>query len=812
MASLLRDLRHAVRLFRRTPMVTLIAILSLALTIGITAVVFTALKAVVLNPMPYARPEDLVMLSSAGLSGRWVSWSDIQDVARRNRSFQALGTYHYSLLNLRGDGSTPPQALYGLRVSASLFPALGVSPMIGRNILPEEDQPGRNAEMILSYGLWRQRFGADPNILGRTLTANGIDYRIIGVMPPGFDFPLRLATTVRTPAPYMQFWSPEGVDPSKDDRRNTGFGAVARLRPHVTEEQAQQDLASIARALEHEYPLSNKDRHIDVFSLDGYTLGRSRPALMLLMAAAALFMLIGCSNVANLLLARAVGRRREIGVRLALGAAHSRILRQLMTESLLLALAGGACAWTLAMTAWHLLPAMVPQNIPRLISAGVDSRVFAFTLGVALLNGLLFGLFPALRTRGDPADAFRESGGRGSAGPGRNRLRFGIVIAEIAVTVVLVVAGVRITSAFAKMMRGGVGFEPRHLLASIIVPQGPVYTAHPERTAALWQRLIEGARTLPGVESAAAVDALPFSGENYGAYVGTADSAVVSHTDENIAECDHVSADYLKTLGVGLVEGRRFTRADESNPAVAVIDENAARHFFPGRDPIGGRLCINCAAGQPPDWKQVVGVVHPIHHFSIEAPPEPEIYIAGDSLAHAQFLVLRVRGRAMDLAGPVRRMVAAADPSVPVYLSSEMTSLIGDSVADRRFVMAALAITAMLALALAMAGVYGVVSWAASQRTREIGIRVALGATRGGIQRLILGEGLAIAGLGLAIGTAAAILITRLLRGALAGLDSADAGSVLLAAVIVAVAATLATLVPARRATRVDPINALRHE
>ena len=813
----MNDFRHALRLFRRTPALTFVSVLSLALTIGTTAVVFTAFKAVLLNPLPYSRPEELLLLSSGGAAAHWVSWSDMQDVARRNRSFQSVATYHYSLLNLKGDGSNPPQALYGLRVSANLFRTLGVAPLIGRDILPQEDQPGRNHQIILSYGLWKSRFAADANVLGRTLSGNGIDYTVIGVMPPGFDFPLRLATTVRTPAPYMEFWTPEGQDPAKDDRNGTGFAAIARLRPGVTPGQAVQDLGSIARDLEREYPRSNKDRRIDALPLEPYTLGNSRPALLILMAAAALFMLIGCSNVANLLLSLSVARRREIGMRLALGAPRARIVRQLMSESAVLALAGGVCAWMLTEVAWTLLPAIVPQNIPRLITASVDWRVFAFTLAVALANGMLFGIVPALRaTYHVSADALRESGGRGSIGPGRNRMRFGIVSAEIALTLVLVVAGVQLASAFVRTMRRGVGFEPDHVLASIIVPLGPQYTGNngsdPDARSVFWRKVLDGARQLPGVESAGAVDALPFSGQNHGAYAGTADRAYASHTSENVAEFDKVSANYLQTMGVQLLAGRWLTDADENNPVPAIIDQNAAQRFFPGRDPLGQRICIDCTAGEPPNWKQVVGVVSAIHHHSLEAASEPQIYSAEGALRNAQFLVMQVRGRTFDVAAPLRRMVAGIDAGVPIYLSEDMAGLIADSVGEGRFVMAGLAITALLALMLAAAGVYSVVSWAASQRTREIGIRVALGPTRSDIEALIVGEGLKMVATGVGIGIIGALAITRLLHGLLEELNATDPLSIAVASGAVTLIALLATFVPARRATRLDPMAALRQE
>jgi predicted permease len=783
----IKDLRHALRLLRRTPALTMVAILSLAVTIGITGVVFTALKSVLIDPLPYTQPGDLIVLRSGGEVANWVNWSDMQDVQRRNRTLRSLGTYHYALFNLKADSSNPPQALYGLYVSASLFPTLGVAPMIGRNIELGEDTPGRDREVILSYGLWARRFNSDRNVVGRTLVANGYSYSIIGVMPPGFDFPLRLATTARTPSRYMEFWAPSAVDPAKAIRDGTGYGAIARLKPGVTLSEADQDLASIGKSLAREYPLSNKDREIRAVSLERQTFGGARPALFLLMTAAALFMLIGCSNVANLLLSRSLTRQREIAVRIALGASRGRIVRQLITESCVLAIAGGLCGYVLTVAAWRLLPAIVPSTIPRLDSAHPDWTIFFFTLAVSVVNGLVCGIAPALRTAG-------------------KRLRSAFVIAEMAIAVVLVIVGGVLTASFVRLLRNDLGFQPGRVLASIIVPQGDAYK-DPQQWAALYHRVLDEVRTLPGVESAGTVDALPFSGENNAADVRT------DYSDKQTAEFDRVSSDYLQTIGVRLLHGRWFQREDESNTSdAAIIDDVAAQRYWPGQDAIGKRLCINCLDGQPPAWKQVVGVVNNIRHFSVEGPLIPDVYVAARALESAQFLVLRTRGRPMDAAAAVRRIVGNADPNVPVYLSADMSSLVGDSVSDRRFTMALLAITGVFALILAAAGVYAVVSYATSRRTREIGIRMALGATRGKVRNMVLREGMSVAATGVAIGLVAALVVIRVLRGMFVGLGSADTFTVALAVVLVTATALVACLLPARRATRVEPMAALRHE
>jgi predicted permease len=801
------DVRHSLRLWRRSPALAAVAICSLAITIGITGVVFTALKSVLIEPLPYHDSHELVVLRSEGRVANWVNWFDMQDVARRNRTLAALGVYHYALFNLKGDSENAPQALYGLYVSSSLFSTLGVTPLIGRNILPEENQTGREHEVILSYGLWARRFNSDRNVIGRSLVANGYSYNIIGVMPPGFDFPLRLATTVRTPSRYMEFWAPLAVDPANSGRQGTGYGAVARLRPGVTRAQAAQDLSSIAASLAREYPLSNKDRPMEPIALETQVFGRARPALPILMAAAAMFMLIGCSNVANLLLARSVGRQREIAIRLVLGARRSRLVRQLVTESCVLAIAGGVSGYLLTIAAWKLLPVIVPSTIPRLDTTRVDGSIFAFTLLVSILNGLLFGIVPAFRST-----ASHEFNSRGSIGFARNGLRSAFVVSEMAITMVLVILGGLLVSSFVRLLNVDVGFQPSHVLASIIVPQGDA-SKTPEQRAPLYRTILTAARSLPGVESAGTVDALPFSGENNGASVRTGDPGEPAQSPSTNAELDRVSAGYLETMGVRLLQGRWFRAEDEaSGSSTAIVDEGAARLFWPSQDPIGKRLCIDCAAGQPQNWKQVVGVVNSIRHYSLEAAPDPEVYVADRSMESAQFLVLRTRGHAGELAGPVRKMVASLDPNVPVYLSAEMTALVGDTISDRRFTMALLAITGILALILAAAGVYAVVSYATSRRTQEIGIRMALGATRGNVQNLVLREGMRMAMAGVGIGLITALIAIRLLRGVLIGVGGAQTATVLFAVFLVTATALAACSIPARRAASVDPMTALRNE
>ncbi len=815
--SFLQDVRQAFRLFRRSPGLTSIALLSIAITIGATAVVFAAVKTVLLDPLPYADAHTLVQLRTDYTRSRphvdWVSWADMQDVRRANHSFESLATYRYALFNLTGDASNPPEALYGLYVSDNLFPMLGVKPVLGRNILPEEEHTGQAGVMILNYGLWTRRFNSDPAAIGRSVEVNGHQCTIIGVMPPGFDFPMRMATTVRTRSGHMDFWAPEFNDPAKIGRVG-GYGAVARLEPGVALRSAQQDLDSISTELARLYPRSNRGHSIRFTSLRTQTFGFARTGLWLLMGATVLFMLIGCANVANLLLARSISRTREMAVRLALGAAPKRIVRQLVTESSTLALCGGLAGYALTALAWTLLPAVAPMTIPRLAAARADGSVLGFTIAVAVLNGILCGLAPALRSSGrDPATSLREAATRGSVGAARNRLRSVLVVAEVTIAVTLVIVGGRMTASFARLLSTDPGFDTKHVLASIIVASGDQYQT-PESHELLFRRILDAVRALPGVESAGIVDALPFSGENNGGTVVRGDDPAATLPDHGqMAEFDHVSPGYLETMGVRLLDGRSF-REDDLIPGrdVAIVNEILAKQLWPGQSALGKQICMNCYNEKLRERKRVIGVVRTTRHAELDEPIGPQVYETDKAYRFADFLVVRTERPARETAQSIRLAVASVDPRQPVFLSASMSELIGDSVADRRFIMTLLAITGCLALLLAAAGVYGVISYTTSLRTPEIGVRIALGATPRNVQALVFRGGMLLAGLGIAIGLALALAITRVLRNVLAGLTSNDPVLTASAVALVIATAALACWIPARRATRIDPMLALREE
>jgi putative ABC transport system permease protein len=791
----------------------------IAIGVGAATVVYAAVKAVLIEPFPYSHSEALVQIRTdfgRGGSSRqdWVSRDDMEDVARENQSFTAIGTYHYALFNLGGDGGSLPEALYGLYVSASVFPTLGVNPMLGRNILPEEAEPGRDREMILSYGLWVRRFRADPGAVGRTVQVNGHDCLIIGVMPAGFDFPMRLATTVSTPSGHMDFWAPEAIDPTRTHREATGYGAIARLRPGTSLSQAQQDLVVIAARLAHAYPRTNEDRTLRAGWLRDRTLGFAQTGLLLLMAAALIFLMIGCANVANLLLARALERDREMAIRTALGAGRRRIVRQLVTESCVLAAVGGIAGYALSALAWRLLPAVTPMSIPRLAAARADAPVFAFALLLSVLAGIAAGLAPAWRAGAmESSGTLCVSGVRGIVGTSGNRVRSLLLLSEIAMTIVLVVIGGALTGSFVRLQRTDPGFNTDHVLASIIVASGDRYLHHPEAQALLFRRILNAVRVMPGVESAGTVTPLPFSGDNNGGFVTATEVGAVRPETQQIAEVDQVSEGYLETMGVRILQGRSFREEEvDKTREVAIVNDLAAARLWPGGNAVGGRICINCRPDEPPHWKQVIGVVSSIRHAALDQAPGLEVYLSGGALASADFLVVRSNRPFAGLGQAIRRAVAAIDPNQPVFLTATMSKLIDDSLSDRHFIVTLLGITGCLALLLSAAGVYGVVSYVTSRRTQEIGVRMALGATPRQVQGLIFWQGMRLAALGLAIGLITAVALARLFRHNFAGLQADDPALIGMAAALVAATAAAACWVPAWRATRVDPVAAIRQE
>jgi len=807
--SVLEDVRFALRLLRRDPLSTTIALLSIALSVGATAVVFAAVKSVLIDPLPYSHSEELVEFRSEFPKmqqqphGNWIVGNDAREIERRTRTVEQVGLFRNAVLDLAGDANTTPLALYGGRMNAALFSVLGVSPMLGRGVLPQEDVPGHPDVMILSYGLWVRRFSADRSVVGRTVTVNGHGCQVIGVMGPEFDYPMRRAAA-HTPEPYAEFWAaPFG----EVHNENAGLVGVARLRTGVSVAEARQDLLAISTGLAHDFPATNRDRVITLHPARQGVVGRAGESLELLMAAAGVFMLIGCANVANLLLARGLRRQREIAVRLAVGAGRWRIVRQLLTESCVLAVMGGAGGYLLTAAAWTILPAVAPLRIPRLGAARADGTVLLFALTAAALNGIIFGVLPALRAAGSQV-TFGGFSSRGTVSERHDRLRSFLVAAEVAFTVLLVVTGGQLLTSFIQLVRTNPGFRADHVLASVVLPAAERY-GDSGRRGAFYQRILDEVRVIPGVERAGTVDALPFSGENHGGQVSTVGG---SDAHPLIAEVDVIGGEYLQAMGVPLISGRWF-RADEMRASdTAIVSSFVAQRLWPRESAIGQRVCVFCTPEEPNHWKRVIGVVGDGRHGSLKPGGEGSVYLAEGAMQTSAFLVVRTARAPGEMEAAIRRAIAAIDPNQPVLLSVSMRELIADSVADQRFIVTLLGVTAVLAIFLAAGGVYGVMSYVTSRRTQETGIRMALGATPGDVFLLFFGQALRTVGAGLAAGLAGAWVSMRLLQGLLPELENGHAGPAAAAATLVMLAAGLACWLPARRATRTDPVAALRQE
>ncbi|MGA7522041.1 MAG: ABC transporter permease [Acidobacteriaceae bacterium] len=810
---MVRDIQLAFRLLWRTPVFTGIALMSIALSVGATAVVFTAVRAVLLTPLPYAHSNELVQIRTEfpkfePSHSDWALWNDAQEIARRTRTLASVAVYRNAMFNLAGKGPTPPEALYGSLVTANLFPTLGVSPMLGRNILPDEDQPGHANEMILSYGLWVRRFNADPSIVGHSVSIDGQSCLIIGVMPRGFDFPMR-RSAVHTPSPYVDFWAP--FRSGKAQAPTAAVGVIARLRSGVSLNDAQQDLATISTDLSRELPATNRDHILRMGLLRHRMLGNVKDALWVLMAAAVMFLLIGCANVANLLLARGLVRQREIAVRMALGASRSRIIRQLLTESCVLAALGGVGGYILTVVAWRALPGIAPGNVPRLGAAHADWRILVFSLAIALANGLLFGMIPAIRagwTRANANQDLRSHGGIVTS----NRVRGALVAIEVALALALVVVGGQLLANFAALLRTDPGFDAKRVTAFIIV-RDPMRYETPEEWGRFYRRALVSVRALPGIESAGTDDALPFSGENTGGLVGK-NAGGARQGGQIAAEIDDVSAGYLQTMGIRLLQGRLLNEEDMSDASdAAIVSDLVAKRLWPGESAIGKPVCIFCSPENPNNWMRVVGVVSSSRHASMDGPQQQAtVYLAGGALHKAAFLVVRSDRPEADIQKAVRQAIASIDPNQPIFLSATMQSLIDDSLADRRFIMLLLALTGCLALAMAAAGVYGLAMYVTSRRTQEIGIRIALGATRRNVEVRIFRQGFVTAFIGLTSGLAITLASMRILRAMLPGLQSGGSGSLWIEIGLVTLTAALGCWLPARRAAKIDPMQALRQE
>lgn len=801
METLLQDLRYGVRTLIKNRGFTAIAVLALALGIGANTAIFSVVNAVLLRPLPYRDPDRIMtVLYERRIP---VAPADFLDWKEQNHVFENIAAAQYWQPNLTGRDR--PEHLWALHLTADMFDLLGVKPTLGRTFLPGEDQPGKQHVAVLSHRLWQRRFGGDPAIVGQAITLDGESYTVIGVMPPDFRFAPFWATRA-------ELWAPLNLAPRANDRRGASLRVFAKLKPGITREQAQAEMTAINQRIEQQYPDTKKSLGLSVDPLHEVVVGNVRPALFILLGAVAFVLLIACANVANLLMARATARQKEIAIRTALGATRSRVIRQLLTESMLLSLTGGLLGLLLALWGVRALVAFSPDNLPRVEAIGLDSSVLRFTLLISLLTGLAFGIAPALQSsRLDLNESLKEGGRSSTEGARRNRIRRLLVVAEVALAIVLLIGGGLMIRSFERIQAIDPGFDSRNVLTFVVSLAGSQHST-PQQRLAFFDQLLKRIETLPSVKSASAINHLPLAGDIW--RIGfTIDGRPAPPPEEKRGAVYRiVRPGYFQTLGTAIIRGRDFTEHDRKEaPGVAVINESFARHYWPGEDPIGKRITV---ADGDSNSREIVGIVKDLKQSDWTAEPVEEMYLPHLQSADPKYMTLVVKSSSdpAQLIAAAQSEVWAIDKDLPVSQIMSMEQVISDSIAPQRFNMLLLGIFAGLAMTLAAIGIYGVMSYSVTQRLHEIGIRMALGASRRDVLWMIVKQGMTLTGIGVSMGLAGALLLTRLMSSLLYGVSATDPLTFFVIPLVLAAVALGACFVPARRATRVDPIIALRYE
>ncbi|HET9983236.1 MAG TPA: ABC transporter permease [Longimicrobiales bacterium] len=813
LAGVWADIRFGARLLRRNPAFALTAVLTLALGIGANAAIFSAVNAVVLRPLPVAAPGRLYMVWEENPEKGWhqqvAAPANYLDWTEGVAAFADVAAYSGPPAEGFGEpltGVGAPRVLRAVQVTGNFFSVLGVKPELGRTLRPEETWRGGERVIVLSHRVWMQDFGGDRGVLGRIARVDGTPYRVVGVMPAGFSFPVEGADA----------WLPTGWRPAAraevSFRRAHWLRVVARLRPGATAAEADAQLQAVVERLKRQYPETNRYMGAGMTPLHEFLVGDTRTPLLVLLGAVGVLLLIACANVGNLLLVKATGRRREIAVRRSLGAARSRIVRQMLTEGLLLALAGGAAGLLLGWVGTRLLERLQPGGLLTTAHFTLDGRVLAYIVAISTLSGLLFGAVPAAWTgRAGDAAVLREGGRTGAPGRGARRAASALVVAEVALALLLVVGAGLLVRSFWRLERVDPGFDARGVLTVSVAPPTAKYDTNP-KALGFYRDVLERLGRLPGVSSVAATTVLPLTGTSY-----TSDYAVAGRgPDDYGTEVAHrsVTPGYLRAMGVPVLRGRGFTDPDrDTSSHVILINDVLARQAFPGQDPIGQRMTFDKHPDSTSTWRTVVGVVRGERQTALRASPQTEVYHLPeeDGIGYA-WLVLRTTGDPLALAPAVRREVQAVDADVPVFGVKTMERVRAESLARERFLMTLLLVFAGVALVLAVVGVYGVTAQVARQRTQEIGLRIALGARTADVLGLVVRHGLRLIATGILLGVLAALLATRAMAALLYDVAPTDPFTFLAVALVLALTGVLASWLPARRAARTDPSAALRVE
>ncbi|HKP11016.1 MAG TPA: ABC transporter permease [Blastocatellia bacterium] len=796
-----QDLRFGARMLAKRPGFALVAILTLALGIGANTAIFTVIYGVLLRPLPFNDPDRVVWMWGAVRDrGNRASVSplDFLDYRARSQSFEEFAASISIPISFTLTGSGEPERLSGAAVTTNYFAALGAKPMLGRSFVSDEEQAGRDRAVILSHSLWQRRFGADPQIVDRTITLDGQSFTVVGVMPPAIRFPFD-----------ADLWRPISFDanPEMRQRKAHFLRPIGRLRADVTLDRAQAEIDTIARQLEEQYPDTNTKWTMLLVPLQERIVGDIRPTLWILLGAVAFVLLIACSNVANLLLARSAARHREMAIRLALGASRWRIVRQMLTESLLLSLAGGVLGVLLALWGVGVLVSFSDASIPRAAEIGVNAPVLAFTLIISLITGTLFGLVPALgASRPDLHDALKE--GTRSVGSARNRLRSFLVVVECTLAVVLLIGAGLLIKSFVRLQQVSPGFEAERVL-TMRLDLPPTRYATPQQAASFFQRLQQSVAALPGVEAVGMISELPLSGQPNDGPFAIEGRPPDAPDQRPLADFRRVNHEYFRALGIPLLRGRPFTEQESQQSAnVVIVSERLAEQYFPDEEAVGKHLRLDFMSKAP---YEIIGVVGDVRHRALAFDVYPAMYLPTLSLPRTN-LVVRAAGDPASLAIAVRKEVTAIDPQQPVAAVKTMGQWVSESVAQPRFRTLLLGIFAAVALLLSVIGIYGVMSYVVAQRTREVGIRMALGARPRDVLKLVVGQGMRLALAGVAIGVVAAYALTRLLETLLYEVSATDPATFAAIALLLTGVALLACYMPARRAAKVDPTVALRYE